>query len=296
MKNTAIIFAFLLGSPALFGQIKLTQLHLSSGSYMQYGDTPSEISDFNALAPGSTILMKDFSNYSGSNGMLGLLSSNRFSVGTTSNAFQSLQIGLKLPKHQGTLRLGISTFQNNLMNCFASNYESYVVDTLVSSQNGSLTFVDSTNYKEVRGNYSNQQIRLEAAYVWEVNAGERWAFSAGAGMSLGFSYQSNTSLDFSEFTNSYEGYGTYQGSQTNTFEREVFDNSTNWGANLYLPLSINLKLGKKRAFWMPWMIYSELRPQLSFNSIPTIGINFSPGIGAVTGIRYNLPSASKRTN
>lgn len=175
------------------------------------------------------------------------------------------------------------------MNAYASYSASQVVDTLISTQNGSMTFIDSTITRNAYGNYSNQQVRIDAAYVWETNAGQRWAFSAGAGLSLGFSYQSKTSLHFVEYTKNYQGFGAYQGTQTSTFESEHYTNSLSVGANVYVPLGINFRLGTKRAFWMPWMIYTELRPQLSFNTVPTVGMKFSPGIGAASGIRYNLP-------
>ncbi len=293
MKKTFMFIGFLGASITAFSQVQLTQVHLSSGSYRQFGFTPSNITDFAPLAPGSSILMKDFSNYE--NGMGYYNFNYPFNMGMQNNSsFQSLQVGLSLPKCQGTLRLGISNFSNQLMSAYGSYYESHVVDTLISSQNGSLAFVDSTIRRNVFGNYTNQQIRLEAAYVWEMNAGERWAFSAGAGLSFGLSYQSRTTLHYTEYTNSYQGYSFYEGNQTTTHESEAYKNPINWGANLYVPLGINFRLGTKRAFWKPWMIYSELRPQLSIHSIPNAGVKFSPGIGSASGIRYNIPTSNKK--
>jgi hypothetical protein len=293
MKKTFIFLGFLGASITAFSQIKLTQVHLSSGAYRQFGFTPSNITDFAPLAPGSSILLKDFSNYEGEMGYYNFI--YPFNMGMQNNSsFQSLQVGLSLPKCQGTLRLGISNFSNQLMSAYGSYYESHVVDTLISSQNGSMTFVDSTISRNVFGNYNNQQIRIDAAYVWEMNAGERWAFSAGAGLSFGLSYQSKTSLHYTEYTNSYQGYGSYAGNQITTHESETYKNPMNWGANIYVPLGINFRLGTKRAFWKPWMIYSELRPQLSFNSIPNAGVKFSPGIGSASGIRYNIPTLNKK--
>jgi hypothetical protein len=293
MKKTFIFLGFLGASISSFSQIKLTQVHLSSGAYRQFGFTPSNITDFAPLAPGSSILLKDFSNYESSMGYYNF--NYPFGMGMqNTSSFQSLQVGLSLPKCQGTLRLGLSNFSNQLMNAYGSYYESHVVDTLISSQNGSMTFVDSTIIRNVFGNYNNQQIRIDAAYVWEMNAGERWAFSAGAGLSFGLSYQSKTSLHYTEYTNSYQGYGSYAGNQITTHESETYKNPMNWGANIYVPLGINFRLGTKRAFWKPWMIYSELRPQLSFNSIPKSGVKFSPGIGSSSGIRYNIPTFNKK--
>ncbi|MEY3048671.1 MAG: hypothetical protein RL365_709 [Bacteroidota bacterium] len=292
MKKTFIFLGFLGASITVFSQIKFTQVHLSSGAYRQFGFTQSNITDFNPLAPGSSILMKDFSNYESSMGYYNF--NYPFGMGMqNTSSFQSLQVGLSLPKCQGTLRLGISNFSNQLMSAYGSYYESHVVDTLISSQNGSMTFVDSTISRNVYGNYNNQQIRIDAAYVWEMNVGERWAFSAGAGFSFGLSYQSQTSLHYAEYTNSYQGYGSHTGDQTTTIESETYKSPIAWGSNIYVPLGINFRIGTKRAFWKPWMIYSELRPQFSFNSIPNSGVKFSPGVGSSSGIRYNIPTFNK---
>jgi hypothetical protein len=165
MQKTFIFLGFLGASITAFSQIKLTQVHLSSGAYRQFGFTPSNITDFAPLAPGSSILMKDFSNYEGEMGYYNF--NYPFGMGMQNNSsFQSLQVGLSLPKCQGTLRLGISNFSNQLMSAYGSYYESHVVDTLISSQNGSMAFVDSTISRNVFGNYDNQQIRIDAAYVW----------------------------------------------------------------------------------------------------------------------------------
>jgi hypothetical protein len=157
MKKTLIFLGLLGVSFTSLSQIKVTQVHLSSGAYRQFGFTPSNITDFAPLAPGSSILTKDFSNYQGEMGYYNL--SYPFSMGMQNiSTFQSLQVGLSLPKCKGTLRLGISNFSNQLMSAYGSYYESHVVDTLISSQNGSMTFVDSTLSRNVYGNYSNQPV------------------------------------------------------------------------------------------------------------------------------------------
>ncbi|MFM7724853.1 MAG: hypothetical protein ACKO7O_08685, partial [Bacteroidota bacterium] len=170
MKKTFLLTLFSGLSFGLFAQWNITQVHLTSGSYHNFGDEPSKFSDFGALAPGSSILMKDLSQYQDVNYMYNFMPQLPGFGGSSNTSFQSLQLGLKLPSCSGTLRLGISNFSNNAMNAYLSKYESFVVDTLVSSQNGSMIFVDSNVSRSIYGNYSNQQLRLEAAYVWESNA------------------------------------------------------------------------------------------------------------------------------
>lgn len=236
MKKTFLLKLFSGLSFGLFAQWNITQVHLTSGSYRNFGDAPSRLTEFAALAPGSSILLKDFSQYQDGSSMYNFMRPYPGFGGSSNTSFQSLQLGLKLPSCSGTLRLGISNFSNNAMNAYLSKYESFVVDTLISSQNGSMTFVDSTVSRSIYGNYSNQQLRLEAAYVWEKEAGKRWAFSAGAGLSFGLSYQSKTTLLFNEYTNSYEYFGSgFQGNQTNTFESETYKNAMSWGLMYTFP-------------------------------------------------------------
>jgi hypothetical protein len=196
---------------------------------------------------------------------------------------------LKLPKHPaGTLRMGISTVRNNLLNTRGTYTQSFVADTFVSVQNGSMIFADSIVYQYYYGNYSNQQVRLDGAYVWEHEAGNRWAFTAGFGLSVGISYQSTTSLTYGERINSYVVNNENQCPSIYSGQYESFTNKIAWGTTAYFPLGIGFKLGTKRAFWIPWMIYTELRPFLSMNSIPSQPLRFSPGIGTASGIRYTI--------
>ena len=277
MKLAVIVGAFFAGTWSLLAQMKITQIHLNSGFYRPFGHENTNISDFASLAPNSVLLSKNLSTF-------------QQEPGSQQVSFQSLLLGMKLPSWSGTLRVGVANVNSILHSCHAHAYESYVVDTLISQQNGSMTFVDSIAQKFLIGQYSNQQIRLEAAYIWEMNAGDRWAFSAGAGVSFGLSYRSKTQVLYLENTNSYQGFNGTQGTQTHHTQTETFNNPMAFGANFFVPLGIQFQLGNKRPFWMPWMLYTEFRPQVALHSIPTLGFSFCPGIGATGGIRYNLPS------
>jgi hypothetical protein len=192
MKNQLLFIAFFIFSN-LNAQIKITQIHINSGSFMDIDQSKNKLSDFSLLAPGSDILSKDFSAYQ-TNGYYfsgGLMRDNPF-LSNSSN-FQSIQLGLSFEKcPKGTLRIGISNVHSELLNTAGFKYESYVVDTLISSQTGQMYYVDSTISNYYNGNYSNDQLRLDAAYIFEVNAGKRWAFHAGLGLSIGMSYRSTT--------------------------------------------------------------------------------------------------------
>ena len=288
MKNQLLFIAFLTFSN-LNAQIKITQIHINSGSFMDIDNSKNQLSDFSLLAPGSDILSKDFSAYQ-TNGYYfsgGLMRDNSF-LSNSSN-FQSIQLGLSFAKcPKGTLRIGISNVHSELLNTSGFNYEGYVVDTLISSQTGQMYYVDSTISNYYNGNYSNDQLRLDAAYIFEANAGKRWAFHAGLGLSIGMSYRSTTTLLTEEYIQPYSGYeGT---SNTQNIESESYGNFMVMGGSAYIPLGINFKLGNKREFWKPFVIYNEFRPTIQLNSIPNNTVKFNVGFGSTLGLRYNLPS------
>jgi hypothetical protein len=59
MKNQLLFIVFLTFSK-LNAQIKITQIHLNAGSFMDIDNSKNKLSDFTLLAPGSSILSKDF--------------------------------------------------------------------------------------------------------------------------------------------------------------------------------------------------------------------------------------------
>ena len=288
MKNQLLFIAFFIFSN-LNAQIKITQIHINSGSFMDIDNSKNQLSDFSLLAPGSDILSKDFSAYQTNAYYFsgGLMRDNSF-LSNSSN-FQSIQLGLSFAKcPKGTLRIGISNVHSELLNTSGFNYEGYVVDTLISSQTGQMYYVDSTISNYYNGNYSNDQLRLDAAYIFEVNAGKRWAFHAGLGLSIGMSYRSTTRLRTEEYIQPYSGYESTSNSQN--IESESYGNFMVMGGSAYIPLGINFKLGNKREFWKPFVIYNEFRPTIQLNSIPNNTVKLNVGFGSTLGLRYNLPS------
>jgi hypothetical protein len=288
MKNQLLFIAFFIFSN-LNAQIKITQIHINSGSFMDIDQSKNKLSDFSLLAPGSDILSNDFSAYQ-TNGYYfsgGLMRDNPF-LSNSSN-FQSIQLGLSFAKcPKGTLRIGISNVHSELLNTAGFKYESYVVDTLISSQTGQMYYVDSSISNYYNGNYSNDQLRLDAAYIFEINAGKRWAFHAGLGLSIGMSYRSTTTLLTEEYIQPYSGFESNANSEN--IESESYGNFMVMGGSAYIPLGINFKLGNKREFWKPFVIYNEFRPTIQLNSIPNNTVKFNVGFGSTLGLRYNLPS------
>ena len=287
MKNQLLFIGFFIFTN-LNAQIKITQIHLNAGSFMDIDKSKNKLSDFTLLAPGSDILSKDFSAYEEVGYFFsGMMMRDNSNLANSSN-FQSIQLGLSFAKcPKGTLRIGISNVHSELLNASGHYYESHVIDTLFSSQTGQMYYVDSTISNNYNGNYSNDQLRLDAAYIFEANAGKRWAFHAGLGLSIGMSYRSTTRLRTEEYIQPYSGYESTSNSQN--IESESHGNFMVMGGSAYIPFGINFKLGNKREFWKPFVIYNEFRPTIQLNSIPNNTVKFNVGFGSTLGLRYNLP-------
>ena len=283
MKKMTLLAVLVLSTAAFSQNLKISELHISSGTGNN-GLQQGSIADFKILAPSSTILTKDFSQFH----MYGYPSFN--SVGMYQSSSYSLQLGLqcaKMPKV--TFRVGISHVGNfGALSAHGSFYESAPYDTLTSSQTGEQTFIDSSHQKTYDMTYSNQQIRLDGAMIFRMFPEKRWSLHTGLGASIGMSYRANTDIRYWETSSvnyDYQGSGNY-GSGTGM--NESFKNKNSLGASLYIPFGVDFCIGKKREFWMPFHLYIESRPSLNINSISGIGTSFSPGMSSAAGLRVKL--------
>ena len=284
MKKVTLIAALVLSTAAFSQKIKITELHISSGSGST-GIQDGTLSDFAKLAPNSAILGMDLSQLT----PYSFMYYNGFGMNSGSNS-TSLQLGLqcaKMPKI--TFRVGLTHVSNfGLLSARGSFYESAPYDTLTSSQTGQQTFLDSSYSKSYHMNYSNQQIRLDGAMIFRMFPEKRWSLHTGLGASIGMSYRANTDIRYWETSSvnyDYQGSGNY-GSGTGM--NESFKNKNSLGASLYIPFGVDFCIGKKREFWMPFHLYIESRPSLNINSINGIGATFSPGMSSAAGLRVKL--------
>jgi hypothetical protein len=281
MKKVTLLAALVLSTAGFSQKIKITEIHISNGSGIG-GQVNGSIDDFKVLAPNSSILTMDFSQYNPH----GFPTYQSPGMNLSSN--YSLQLGLqcaKMPKV--TYRVGITHVSNQgVLSAHGSYFQSFPYDTLTSSQTGEQIFIDSTNTKYYQMNHSNQQIRLDGAMIFRMFPEKRWSIHTGLGASIGMSYQSNTDISYWESSSMYSYYSNYYEQQNG--ERESYKNKNSIGASLYIPFGIDFGIGKKREFWMPFHLYAETRPSLNINSINGIGTTFSPGMSSALGLRVKL--------
>lgn len=134
-------------------------------------------------------------------------------------------------------------------------------------------------YGEIDHRTSNLQ--LDVSFLWSTNFEARFQVYGGVGLGAGFSFNAETSV--SVFENSYTYYRDYDYYYGPT-ESERFRNKSGFSGNIYLPLGLDWRLGKK-GFWESIHIVSEFRPALAVYSIPELDTYVAPSFGFLTGIK-----------
>ena len=283
MKKVTLMAALIISGAAFSQNLKISEINISSGSG-SLGQEKGSLSDFKLLAPTSSILAMDFSQFK-PNGDFYFHGPGQMNASQSS--FYSLQLGLqcaKMPKI--TFRAGVTHISNQgAISAHGSYSETAAYDTLTSSQTGSITVIDTSHIKNYNMNYSNQQIRLDGAMIFRMFPENRWSLHAGLGASIGMSYRANTDIHYSEYSTVSQNNNS---SGSNNEQNESFKNKNSVGASLYIPMGVDFGIGKKRSFWMPFHLYAEARPSLNFNSINEIGTTFSPGMSTALGLRIKI--------
>ncbi|MEY5000618.1 MAG: hypothetical protein RLZZ211_654 [Bacteroidota bacterium] len=259
-------------------QLSFEGVYLQSGAF--FGAAKGSLADFQTLAPQSVLLQQDLSAYQ---------SSPFFNLSFPGQS-QSLSVGLKLGKMpNATLRLGLMhTNQNNALSTGGGYTESFRIDTLTSSQSGTQYFVDSFSTHSYNANYSQEQLRLDASLIFRYNADKRWSFYGGIGANFGLSYNCVTNVEHSVYPYG-DSYGLNMlSSYSGTHEHETFENKGGFGFGVYAPLGIDFQVGKKREFWKPIHLYTELRPGFNVNQIAGLGTSFSAGNFSNIGLRFHI--------
>jgi hypothetical protein len=257
-------------------------MSVSSGQFWQYTDY-STIEDFRKLAPNSDILKDDLSDHSGG-------SSSALYIYPVYSVNMGLRFYSKSKqdyKHNPQVRVGFSFFTQTLLtaNYSRADYKRY--DTLTSSQTGDMIFVDSVHTSMYGMSYSTEELRLDASVIYRTSSSPRWSLYAGLGINAGWALQATTVISHNDLNaTTYATSPSYNWYNASNSEFEQFRNKGSFGAAVYFPLGINMRLGKKREFWMPFHIYAEMRAGLNMNSIPGVGSSVLPASQFGIGLRY----------
>ncbi|NEN25031.1 hypothetical protein G3O08_16135 [Cryomorpha ignava] len=244
-------------------RIAVSEVTIMGGvmSLPSYGNT---ITMFKTLAPNSDILAGDLSKYSNSfeptNHALGVF-----------NTYVSLQFNGKdgAEKRNPLLRLGI-TYQGGQRLTKNLKFETRTpYDTLVSSQTGTNTYIDSIYTSTIEMRYRTSQVLADVAVIWRTNPEFLWSLYGGLGFAGGISLDNRTTVTRTESNNTSNGRGNYYPNEGNN---EIIKNDNGYSALAYLPLGVGVGMGRT-GFWKTLLFVIEMRPGISIMSIPELETN-----------------------
>jgi len=226
----------------------------------------STLDDFNSLAPNSLLLNQNLDSYTKPN-----------SHNYTSNSMLAVLVGIKLKntKTNQRLRVGFNYLTGNGLSSAYYLYTKGRYDTLTSTKTGAEIYLDSSNSKYYNFNYTYQQIRLDASYLFSTDKEARFSWYTGVGLSMGVSLSSQTNIHYSEYTRIYSvdnddvRYNEFPDNE-NTSKSESFRNKTNFGVAGYMPLGVDFTIGKKREFWKRTHLFYEVRLGVNLTKIPEL--------------------------
>lgn len=264
--------------------VSVHDFYLHTGSHLEQHNYAT-LNDFQALASQSQLLQNDLSGFSSLIDYYGI----------SGNTMVSALLGLQFSNKEKTslkanplLRLGITYFSSNTISGGLSKHQSQPYDTLTSSQTGQTIYLDSVQNEYYNMNYSYEQVRIEGSLIFRTNPQARLSIYGGVGLSAGLSVNARTDIYHSTDASvqqsnngNYYSYYSYYG--TGNYETESIRNKTNLGVSAFIPLGIDLRLGKKREFWKRLHLFYEMKPGINITSIPELhtiaNTNLQQGFG-----------------
>lgn len=265
-------------------RIKISDVQLHMGMSTNVATNASAV-DIDKLAPGFgfdvlsnpdpsgfAYTMNNFSFNSAFSGMLGFSFSTKDKTKYRDNFL---------------LRIGFNHLYYSPLYFSSSDEYNFSPDTLYSSQTGEIILSDSIARTSYWVEYTTEQIRLDVSVIFRTNQQARWSLYGGAGINGGISLNSFTQVNetymrgkrfYYEDGNS-TSYTIYESGSTRV------KNKQSSGASVYLPLGVNVRLGKKRPFWTNLHLFYELRPGLSFLMIPEIGSTVNASLTQGLGLK-----------
>ncbi len=231
-------------------------------------NTSGTIEDFRKLNPQSTLLNNDFSAYKQRGSNAPVIGAGTILVGFRFNE-----------KASPVLRLGVSYWAGNSLVHELNNTEQHTFDTLVSVQTGQTLYLDSSIYHNYTMKYFTESMRFDASLIFRAKLVSILSMYAGIGFTVGYTVNTKTNIDYTFNPYTYirypdDSYGNYHSTYSSRDENNVKEKIRNKNElcySGYIPLGIDLGLGRRRKFLSKVHFFSELRGGLNFQKIPEIG-------------------------
>lgn len=171
------------------------------------------------------------------------------------------------------LRFGLSYSQPGIMSSSYYLYQEYPFDTLVSRRTGDEFQIDSTFNSNLNINYDVSRVALNTAFLWTTNDDARVSFYGGVNLSVALSFSSKINVYRNDMSYlSYEDGASisYFIDETRFLENgnESFSQSSSIGFGFSSPIGVDWRVGRQGKSLNEVHLFAEVKPRVSFNSIP----------------------------
>lgn len=248
------------------------------------------LEDFKRLAPASVLLSRDLSSYS----QLEVLHTATAGMFNVAVGFHFGNKKISEYRQNPILTIGVNYYKSSIITRSMKLETRLPYDTLLSNQTGQSYYIDSVNTKNYDMEYSSEQLRLDAALIFRTNPQARVSVFTGFGINGGISIASRTDISYHEdyhFKTGNELLFSYSGGVNcidNSYESETFANEGNYDIFVYVPIGGDMRLAKKNRFWRKMHLLVELKPGITYSTIPELGSNASGNLQVEIGIRSTV--------
>ncbi len=274
-------------APAPVGSPLITDVYFPVGFHVS-GTPLMTTTDWRNLMPSSELLKNDLS-----------WDQHRGDLGRNVEGGANLEaaIGLDLGRKNGAdarfdkqLRVGVSFLAPSSMYRRWDRSSTGRYDTLTSSLNGQVSYVDTTRNESYAATYRFTKIGLNASYILRKRTPGKWSWYVGFGVMAGTTLNASASVTHRIHTsasNSNSNYPELQGWDSNVESEEMHVASTGWGA-AYALAGIDLRLGRTHPFWSSVHLFNEWRPTMMFTTVPGSRLSSTGAIQNLFGLRLDL--------
>ncbi|MFB6257776.1 MAG: hypothetical protein ABEH38_03705 [Flavobacteriales bacterium] len=268
------------------GNEKALSFGLNAGLRTAWTSSGS-LKSFQERNPNSDLLNRDLSHYK-----------NTSNKGTMTTPELSLSFGKGIcEKEEGLgnlnprLRIGLSFFSGAGVESTVSSGATARVDTLRSNTSDRELYVDSLHSERYSMSRRSDHLRLSASLLLGTAPEARWSFYGGLGLKAGISFNNRTRIFYSETgrkTLTSKDGSTYRskGFEHLDGERETFRNKPGFGASAYLPIGVDLRLGKDGTFLEGFHLFYQASPAMNLTYSKETGSLFNPSLTHGLGLRY----------
>ena len=264
------------------GRVGVDNLTIGLGIHGQWQqDLPIE--DFRQMAPESRLLRQDFSTL-------------------TRDSWQRLEgalllrttIGINLLRERPERRrdspqfsLGITYLDAVQRSAFFYRTNRWPHDTVVSSTTGEIHVIDSVEDLSFTMRYISNELLLDVCLIWRSDKKAKASLLTGVGVSVGTSVMAATEIIYyvAEYTEIRgQGPDTFNA----TIDSEQFRNRSNLSCSLWMPLGIEMRIGREGAALNRVYLTYSITPEMRIRRIPELRTMVTGGFQLSFGFKIAL--------